>query len=692
MADGPARRPRRPAGVHRRRLRPGRRDRRRRPRACAPSAAWSPSTRSTELRRRLEPVDEASLAGHPQPHPPLAATGRWSRRPSFVSGHSYMQVGFSTATEIRDVGGAQPRQPREVPARPRTARTSRPRDRNIWGVTFADDDNTFYATVGTGGETYLVQGDLAARTLTVGRRPRRVPVALARRHPDRLQAGDPARRADLVDPGRARPRHRQAHRARRRDPQRRRPGRVARRRHPALRPAARRRGRRHRRVGARHARRRRRRSSSSSRPGRRRWCGHDRHGGTQARDRATDAAAESRPRLECRAARPSARTPTCPPGRRLVRLADLAPRGLATGVRPGPAEFAQTVRAVIRTAARRPVQAAGHEPALRRDGGARPGPARRRGRSARCSRGRTAAELVSGAAERALDARRTPGPWRSPRGPRPRSAAPSAGSCSTGWRGCSTPALPLPTVDVSWMLTAAVAAQPAAADDRPRSLDERLAAAAPPRPARHLPAPARRRVAAALARPRRLLRRPGLPAAGAGPGAHAHRRRAELLERRRPDRRPDLRRCRAPAGQWWWHYDARDRRRGRGLPGLQRAPARDGADGAVRPAARPAATTTARRSHRGLGWLRHHPEVVDELISTRHGLVWRKVGRREPRKAARALGAATTSAAPGLHVPGVDRVLAAGRDRPRVPALRARLAALRLAATARRRGQETDDD
>jgi len=32
-------------------------------------------------------------------------------------------------------------------------------------VTFADDD-TFYATVGTGGETYLVRGDLAERTLT----------------------------------------------------------------------------------------------------------------------------------------------------------------------------------------------------------------------------------------------------------------------------------------------------------------------------------------------------------------------------------------------------------------------------------------------------------------------------------------------------------------------------------------------
>jgi hypothetical protein len=41
-------------------------------------------------------------------------------------------------------------------------------DVNFWGVSFAADDNTFYATVASKGTTYLVQGDLAdwtARTL-----------------------------------------------------------------------------------------------------------------------------------------------------------------------------------------------------------------------------------------------------------------------------------------------------------------------------------------------------------------------------------------------------------------------------------------------------------------------------------------------------------------------------------------------
>jgi len=83
---------------------------------------------------------------------------------TFVSGHSYMQVGFSTATEIRDVGGKGYGNLERFTLVLDGKQVS-PRDRNIWGVTFADDD-TFYATVGTGGETYLVRGDLAERTLT----------------------------------------------------------------------------------------------------------------------------------------------------------------------------------------------------------------------------------------------------------------------------------------------------------------------------------------------------------------------------------------------------------------------------------------------------------------------------------------------------------------------------------------------
>ena len=36
---------------------------------------------------------------------------------------------------------------------------------NFWGVTFTDDDNTFYATMHADGRRYLVKGDFAGKTI-----------------------------------------------------------------------------------------------------------------------------------------------------------------------------------------------------------------------------------------------------------------------------------------------------------------------------------------------------------------------------------------------------------------------------------------------------------------------------------------------------------------------------------------------
>jgi len=83
---------------------------------------------------------------------------------TFVSGHSYLQTGFSTATEIRDVGG-EGHGNLERFTLVLDGEEVRPTDRNLWGVTFLDE-RTFYATAATGGRTYLVRGDLATRTLT----------------------------------------------------------------------------------------------------------------------------------------------------------------------------------------------------------------------------------------------------------------------------------------------------------------------------------------------------------------------------------------------------------------------------------------------------------------------------------------------------------------------------------------------
>ncbi|MFI9161641.1 TolB family protein [Kitasatospora aureofaciens] len=83
----------------------------------------------------------------------------------FVSGDSYAGTNFSTRTSIVDVRDWSLRENLEDFAVIKDGRPYQAHDVNIWGVTFADD-NTFYATLATSGQTHLVRGDLAARTLT----------------------------------------------------------------------------------------------------------------------------------------------------------------------------------------------------------------------------------------------------------------------------------------------------------------------------------------------------------------------------------------------------------------------------------------------------------------------------------------------------------------------------------------------
>jgi hypothetical protein len=108
------------------------------------------------------------LAGVPS-RTRLSADGRLAASTSFVTGHTYMTTGYSTATEIHRVastGGVKSFGNLEEFTLLVDGRPVAPADRNIWGVTFAADDNTFYVTVSTHGTTYLARGDLTTRTLT----------------------------------------------------------------------------------------------------------------------------------------------------------------------------------------------------------------------------------------------------------------------------------------------------------------------------------------------------------------------------------------------------------------------------------------------------------------------------------------------------------------------------------------------
>jgi hypothetical protein len=95
----------------------------------------------------------------------VSASGRLVAWTTFVGGDSYNSGGFSTRTGMLDTRTGQLIADLESFAVLRDGRPLTAADRNIWGVTFAADDNRFYATVATGGHRYLAQGDIAARTL-----------------------------------------------------------------------------------------------------------------------------------------------------------------------------------------------------------------------------------------------------------------------------------------------------------------------------------------------------------------------------------------------------------------------------------------------------------------------------------------------------------------------------------------------
>jgi hypothetical protein len=85
----------------------------------------------------------------------------------FVAGDSYAEAGFSTRTTLVDlVAGGTLGELEQFVVWREGARLEA-RDFNFWGVTFSRDSNRFYATLGTGGATYLVEGDVAARQLRV---------------------------------------------------------------------------------------------------------------------------------------------------------------------------------------------------------------------------------------------------------------------------------------------------------------------------------------------------------------------------------------------------------------------------------------------------------------------------------------------------------------------------------------------
>ncbi len=97
----------------------------------------------------------------------VSPDGRYAAITVFVSGHSYAAGTFSTHTTLIDTASGAPIAELEEFAVWRSGARFQAPDFNFWGVTFARDSNRFYATLGTDGKHYLVEGDIAARRLRV---------------------------------------------------------------------------------------------------------------------------------------------------------------------------------------------------------------------------------------------------------------------------------------------------------------------------------------------------------------------------------------------------------------------------------------------------------------------------------------------------------------------------------------------
>jgi hypothetical protein len=113
------------------------------------------------------PLHDIPLTGVPS-RARLSRDGSLVATTTFVFGDSYANPGqFSTRTIVAGTDGAVVGDIEKFRLIV-DGKVVKAADKNLWGVTFADD-NRFYATAASGGKTWLVEGSLSGRTVTAVR-------------------------------------------------------------------------------------------------------------------------------------------------------------------------------------------------------------------------------------------------------------------------------------------------------------------------------------------------------------------------------------------------------------------------------------------------------------------------------------------------------------------------------------------
>jgi hypothetical protein len=133
---------------------------------ASPTTAFG-TTRALVFDSHFRVLRTMGLTGYPS-RARVSPDGKYGATTTFVGGDSYATAGqFSTRTYIFDLQTGQTVLDLAKLEVFRNGQAFHQVDFNFWGVTFADDGHTFYATLGTGGQTYLIRGDINSRRAVV---------------------------------------------------------------------------------------------------------------------------------------------------------------------------------------------------------------------------------------------------------------------------------------------------------------------------------------------------------------------------------------------------------------------------------------------------------------------------------------------------------------------------------------------
>jgi high-affinity iron transporter len=132
-----------------------------------PSSGVFITTSAVIFNAHFSELHHVALTGLPS-RARVSPNGRYGAVTTFVTGDSYSTLNaYSTRTEIIDMHTGAVVFDLGQLAVTRNGKPFANTNFNFWGVTFANDGRHFYATLGTGAQTYLIKGDWETRRATV---------------------------------------------------------------------------------------------------------------------------------------------------------------------------------------------------------------------------------------------------------------------------------------------------------------------------------------------------------------------------------------------------------------------------------------------------------------------------------------------------------------------------------------------